>query len=92
MAAEMQFPLAVTAHLTATRRLVERQEIKLRDQAELVDRLFSARDQARVTISELMESEARSRALTYRASLILVIFGVLIVAAASAGATWWFVR
>jgi hypothetical protein len=46
-AREMRFLTAVTAG----RRLVARQAIMLRDQAELVDQLVSARDQARVTIS-----------------------------------------
>jgi hypothetical protein len=85
-----RFLAPFVAELTATRELSERQALELRDKAELIGRLSSDLDQARATIDELKTSDAHSRTVAHRLSLMLVILGILIVAAVSASAAWWF--
>ena len=85
-----QFLAPFIAELTATRELSERQSLELRSQAELIGRLSSDLDQARATVDELRTSAARRRVADFRVTLILVMFGTLLVAGISAGAAWWF--
>ena len=88
-ATHMVAPLV--AEFVATRQLNERQNIELRDQAELIGRLSSDLDQARATIDALRDSEARSQAVSRRAMLVLMILSACIIAGASAAAVRWLI-